>query len=172
MNGSSGPASWRCDCSRRRPGALSSRRAAGRPWWLSAGRSASPACRQRETGTIRHACRISSGPGRIRKRAKSSQTDTRGGASSGTRTLPTFCSLSPDLGRPVTHMVRGHDHVEERYAVYPAYRSHPVLTTVALSRRLSRESFGPYERIPTIAQYVEGALPQRVSTAYSGGYDP
>ena len=71
-----------------------------------------------------------------------------------------FCSLSAELGRPVTHMVRGHDHVDERYAIYPAYHAHPVLTTVALSRRLSRERFGPYERIPTLAQVVEGALPQ------------
>ena len=71
-----------------------------------------------------------------------------------------FCSLSARLGRPVTHMARGHDHVEERYAVYPAYHAHPVLTTVALSRRLNRERFGAYERVPTLARVVEGALPQ------------
>ena len=71
-----------------------------------------------------------------------------------------FCALSTRLGRPVTHMVRGHDHVEERYAVYPAYHAHPVLTTVALSRRLNREQFGAYERAPTVARVVEGALPQ------------
>jgi hypothetical protein len=35
-----------------------------------------------------------------------------------------------------------------------------MLTTVALSRRLPRESFGPYERVPTVARWVEGALPQ------------
>jgi hypothetical protein len=57
-------------------------------------------------------------------------------------------------------MVRGHDHVEERYAIYPAYAAHPLLTTVALSRRLPRESFGPYERVPTIARWVPDALPQ------------
>jgi hypothetical protein len=34
-----------------------------------------------------------------------------------------------------------------------------VLTTVALSRRLSRESFGSYERIPTMARFVEATLP-------------
>lgn len=71
-----------------------------------------------------------------------------------------FCDLSTRLGRPVTHMVRGHDHVEDRYAVYPAYRAHPVLTTVALSRRLPRESFGPRARVPTIARYIAGSLPQ------------
>jgi hypothetical protein len=71
-----------------------------------------------------------------------------------------FCALATRLGRPVTHMVRGHDHVEERWAVYPAYAKHPVLTTVALSRRLPRELFGPYARVPTIARWVSGALPQ------------
>ena len=71
-----------------------------------------------------------------------------------------FCALSARLGRPVTHMVRGHDHVQERYAVFPAYQAHPVLTTVALSRRLPREPFGPYERAPTLALVVEGSLPQ------------
>ena len=71
-----------------------------------------------------------------------------------------FCALTAKLGRPVTHMVRGHDHVEERYAINPAYRDHPVLTTVALSRRLDREQFGPYERAPTLARFVAGSLPQ------------
>lgn len=71
-----------------------------------------------------------------------------------------FCALSARLGRPVTHMVRGHDHVEARYAVYPAYHAHPLLTTVALSRRLNRERFGPYERAPTLARVVPGSLPQ------------
>ena len=71
-----------------------------------------------------------------------------------------FCALTARLGRPVTHMARGHDHVEERYAVYPAYAAHPVLTTVALSRRLPREQFGSYERVPSIARVAPGALPQ------------
>lgn len=71
-----------------------------------------------------------------------------------------FCAVSTRMGRPVTHMVRGHDHVEARYATYPAYASHPLLTTVALSRRLPREQFGPYERAPTIARVVSHCLPQ------------
>ncbi|MET0411707.1 MAG: metallophosphoesterase [Polyangiaceae bacterium] len=71
-----------------------------------------------------------------------------------------FCALSARLGRPVTHMARGHDHVEERYAMYAAYQAHPVLTTVALSRRLHREHHGPYERTPTLARVVAGCLPQ------------
>jgi hypothetical protein len=57
-------------------------------------------------------------------------------------------------------MVRGHDHVEDRYAIQPAFAKHPVLTTVALSRRLPRETFGPRRRVSTLARYIEGALPQ------------
>ncbi|HZF67480.1 MAG TPA: metallophosphoesterase [Gemmatirosa sp.] len=71
-----------------------------------------------------------------------------------------FCALATRMGRPVTHMVRGHDHVDDRWAVYPAYAAHPVLTTVALSRRLEREAFGPYVRVPTLARWVPGAVPQ------------
>ena len=71
-----------------------------------------------------------------------------------------FCAVSARLGRPVTHLVRGHDHPEDRYAAYPAYHAHPVLTTVALSRRLSREQFGSHERAPTVVRVVEASLPQ------------
>jgi hypothetical protein len=82
------------------------------------------------------------------------------GSQFGYEDFAAFCKLTARLGRPVTHMVRGHDHVEERYAIYPAYKAHPILTTVALSRRLPRESFGPYARVPTLARYVAGSLPQ------------
>lgn len=82
------------------------------------------------------------------------------GSQFGYEDFAAFCALSARLGRPVTHMARGHDHVEERYAIYPAYRAHPVLTTVALSRRLNRERFGPYERAPTLARVVARSLPQ------------
>ncbi|CAN5800591.1 hypothetical protein BH11MYX2_BH11MYX2_21650 [soil metagenome] len=71
-----------------------------------------------------------------------------------------FCALTARLGRPITHFVRGHDHVEERYAIYPAYHEHPILTTVALSRRLPREAFGPQDRAPTLARVVPESLPQ------------
>jgi hypothetical protein len=71
-----------------------------------------------------------------------------------------FCALSGRLGWPVTHMVRGHDHVEERFAIFPAYRANPVITTVALARRLPREQYGPHERVPTLVRVLEGCLPQ------------
>jgi hypothetical protein len=82
------------------------------------------------------------------------------GSQFGYEDFAAFCDLSARLGRPITHMVRGHDHVEERYAIPPAYKMHPVLTTVALSRRLPRETFGPRTRVPTLARFVERELPQ------------
>ena len=82
------------------------------------------------------------------------------GSQFGYEDFAAFCALSATLGRTVTHMVRGHDHVDERYEIYPAYAATPVLTTVALSRRLGRELFGPFVRVPTIARWVRGALPQ------------
>jgi hypothetical protein len=82
------------------------------------------------------------------------------GSQFGYQDFADFCDLAASLGRPVTHMVRGHDHVEDRYAVFPAYAHRPILTTVALSRRLPRELFGSATRVPTIARYCEGKLPQ------------
>jgi hypothetical protein len=82
------------------------------------------------------------------------------GSQFGREDFDAFCGLSARLGRPVTHMVRGHDHVEEGYAIYPAYEAHPMLTTVALSRRLPRQAFGPYERVPSVARYVPGSIPK------------
>jgi hypothetical protein len=82
------------------------------------------------------------------------------GSQFGREDFDAFCELSARIGRPVTHMVRGHDHGEDRFITYPAYKAHPILTTVALSRRLPREVFGPYERVPTLARYAAGALPQ------------
>ncbi|MBR1193809.1 metallophosphoesterase [Bradyrhizobium sp. AUGA SZCCT0240] len=82
------------------------------------------------------------------------------GSQFGHEDFSAFCSVAAFLGRPVTHMVRGHDHVEERYQLYAAYKANPVLTTVALSRRLSREFLGSHERLPTVALYTEHSLPQ------------
>ena len=82
------------------------------------------------------------------------------GSQFGYNDFAAFCELSATLGRPVTHMVRGHDHVEERYEIYAAYARTPVLTTVALSRRLARELFGPFVRVPTVARWIRGSLPQ------------
>jgi hypothetical protein len=82
------------------------------------------------------------------------------GSQFGYEDFAAFCALSVTLDRAVTHMIRGHDHVEERYEIYPAYGRTPVLTTVALSRRLGRELFGPFVRVPTVARWFRGSLPQ------------
>ena len=82
------------------------------------------------------------------------------GSQFGYEDFAAFCAVATELGRPVTHMVRGHDHLDERWAIYPAYASHPILTTNALSRQLEREAYGPYERVPTIARWVPAAVPQ------------
>lgn len=82
------------------------------------------------------------------------------GAQFGHEDFEAFCDLSTELGRPVARMVRGHDHVDERFAFYPAYARNPLLTMVALSHRLPRELLGPYPRVPCIARWVPGALPQ------------
>jgi hypothetical protein len=82
------------------------------------------------------------------------------GSQFGYEDFAAFCALSATLDRPVTHMVRGHDRVDERYQIYPAYADTPVLITIAISRRLAREMFGPYVRVPTVARWIHGALPQ------------
>ncbi|HEX2547568.1 MAG TPA: metallophosphoesterase [Ramlibacter sp.] len=82
------------------------------------------------------------------------------GSQFGYQDFAEFCAVAARLGRPVTHMLRGHDHVEERFAVFPAYREHPILTIIALSRRLPREQFGSYARAPTVARLLPGSLPE------------
>ena len=82
------------------------------------------------------------------------------GSQFGYEDFAAFCAVSATLGRPVTHMVRGHDHVDERYEIYPAYAKTPVLTTISISRKLAREMFGPYARVPTLARWIRGSLPQ------------
>jgi len=94
-----------------------------------------------------------------RARKKIPNRTTRGGQF-GREDFAAFCALSAELGRPVARMVRGHDHIEERYALYPAYEPHPLVTINLMSRRLPREAFGPYERVPVVARWVPGALPQ------------
>lgn len=94
---------------------------------------------------------------RARKRIPNRTTR---GSEFGREDFEAFCDLATRLGRPVERMVRGHDHVEERFALFPAYVRNPVLTINALSHRLPREVFGPYERVPTIARWIPGELPE------------
>jgi hypothetical protein len=94
---------------------------------------------------------------RARKRIPNRTTR---GSEFGRDDFTAFCDVATRLGRPVSRMLRGHDHVEERFAVYPAWVANPVLTINTLSHRLPREVFGPYERVPVVARWVRGELPE------------
>jgi hypothetical protein len=94
---------------------------------------------------------------RARKRIPNRTTR---GSEFGRDDFSAFCAVATRLGRPVSRMVRGHDHVEERFAVYPAWTANPVLTINTLSHRLPREVFGGYERVPVLARWVRGELPE------------
>lgn len=94
---------------------------------------------------------------RARKRIPNRTTR---GSEFGRDDFTAFCDVATRLGRPVQRMLRGHDHVEERFAVYPAWVANPVLTINTLSHRLPREVFGPYERVPVVAKWVRGELPE------------
>lgn len=96
-----------------------------------------------------------------RARRKIPNRTTRG-CEFGVEDFAGFCQAASRAlgGHPVERMIRGHDHVEERYQLYPRYESHPLLTINAMSRRLAREVFGPYARVPVVARYRPGALPQ------------
>lgn len=85
---------------------------------------------------------------------------TSRGCEYGYQDFEAFCELATRLGRPVERMIRGHDHIEERFAVPPAYAKNPVLTINTLSHRLPREIFGEYERVPVIARHLSGELPE------------
>jgi hypothetical protein len=94
---------------------------------------------------------------RARKRIPNRTTR---GSEFGREDFAAFCQLATRLGRPIGRMLRGHDHVEERFAVFPAWAAHPALTINTLSHRLPREVFGPYERVPVVARWVRGELPE------------
>jgi hypothetical protein len=94
---------------------------------------------------------------RARKRIPNRTTR---GSEFGREDFAAFCELATRLGRPVGRMLRGHDHVEERFAVFPKWAAHPALTINTLSHRLPREMFGPYERVPVIGRWVRGELPE------------
>lgn len=94
---------------------------------------------------------------RARKRIPNRTTR---GSEFGREDFAAFCQVATRLGRPVERMIRGHDHVEERFAVYPAWARHPALTINTMSHRLPREVFGGYERVPVVARWVRGELPE------------
>ena len=75
-----------------------------------------------------------------------------------------FCDhMSRVLGRPVRRLIRGHDHVdhERRYAVHAKWQGRAA-TINNMCFALPREGtyFAPYARMPTIARWIPGKLPE------------
>ena len=71
-----------------------------------------------------------------------------------------FCEHAEALLKlPVLGLVRGHDHVPERWQFLERYRPHWLLTINAMSWR-QRDAFGPFERKPVIARWVRNGPPE------------
>ncbi len=83
-------------------------------------------------------------------------------------TLAQFCKVAADkLGVPVKRLVRGHDHVTDRWMEYPEYADNgvPVLTLNAMGRLLDGEPprrDGLVHPLPVVGRYAPGHLPEVV----------
>ena len=81
---------------------------------------------------------------------------TTRGCSLGFEDFDKFCDHARNiLGKPVLAMLRGHDHVPERFLVHESYRRHPVITINAMCSK-QREVFGPWERMPVAVRWQTG----------------
>jgi hypothetical protein len=81
-------------------------------------------------------------------------------------TLVQFCKVAFEkLDVPVKRLVRGHDHVTDRWMEYPEYADNgvPVLTLNAMGRLLDGEPArrdGRTHPLPVVGRYVVGRLPE------------
>ena len=57
-------------------------------------------------------------------------------------------------------MLRGHDHVPERWDAYETYQKNRILTINTMSRQLAREWDGRIGRWPCVARWIDGRLPE------------
>ncbi len=74
-----------------------------------------------------------------------------------------FCKLVTErLNFPVKRMVRGHDHIEDRYQLHKRCKDYRMLTVNNMSHRLEGEYFwnGGYVRPPCLARYMPNGLPE------------
>jgi hypothetical protein len=55
-------------------------------------------------------------------------------------------------------MIRGHDHLEARYAYFENYRSNPVLTINTMCYRQEGEMFGEFHRAAIVAKWESHQL--------------
>ena len=71
-----------------------------------------------------------------------------------------FCARAEGvLKRPIQGLVRGHDHVPERWQFPEKYKPRWLLTLNAMSSA-QRDAFGPFERRPVIARMVDDGPPE------------
>jgi hypothetical protein len=86
----------------------------------------------------------------------------------GWRDFAQFCRVMTErVGVPVRRLVRGHDHVPERWRLHPEYAEAPVLTLNAMCRRMDAEQ-GAHP-FPVIARHVPGGLPELVLLPLAAG---
>lgn len=83
------------------------------------------------------------------------------GCQYGYRDFSDFCAKSSEiLPKPVSRMIRGHDHHKERYELNTIKCSNKILTINTMSYRLSREYSEKQTMAPCIAKYQPGLLPE------------
>lgn len=72
-----------------------------------------------------------------------------------------FCDfVSATLGVKAERIVRGHDHYEAGYSLYPKWVRNQCVTINTMSRRLPRDPFGTFHRTPCVARWVPGKAPE------------
>lgn len=82
---------------------------------------------------------------------------TTRGCSLGFDDFNAFCDRAAMiLERPITAMLRGHDHVAERYLIHDRYPLRSVVTINAMCRKQSGDVFGPHDRKPVAVRWREG----------------
>lgn len=82
------------------------------------------------------------------------------GCEFGARDFARFCEHMHTLGVPISRMVRGHDHVSERFAAYERFVGNPILTLNTMCRRLPDELENAADLpLACVARYKPGELP-------------
>jgi hypothetical protein len=72
-----------------------------------------------------------------------------------------FCDFAKTtLGLEAERIVRGHDHFEAGYSVYPKWDRNQCVTINTMSRRLPRDPFGNFHRTPCVARWIPGKAPE------------
>lgn len=95
---------------------------------------------------------------RAHPRAKKKRPNrTSRGSQFGWEDLDQFLAVAGRaVGFPLHRMIRGHDHIDERFASYEDYPAPRLVTVNSMSHRLGREFGGPYARTPCIARHRFG----------------